>query len=120
MSKNLPSLVQLAKIGKHRESYQKSVLHANQMSDMYYNSNNNPISVQNQNIKNPMESIDTRDVKQVGKSMFININGNDDEPNNMVAQPQNNLKLTQDLKGKIDECLKLAQEKPGVRKQILG
>ena len=48
--------------------------------------------------------------------MFININGNDDEPNNMVAQPQNNLKLTQDLKSKIDECLKLAQSKPGVRK----
>ena len=52
--------------------------------------------------------------------MFININGTEDEPNNMVSQPQNNLKLTKDLKGKIDECLKLAQEKPGVRKQILG
>jgi hypothetical protein len=40
--------------------------------------------------------------------MFININGTEDEPNNMVSQPQNNLKLTKDLKGKIDECLKLA------------
>lgn len=30
-------------------------------------------------------------MKQVGKSMFININGNDDEPNNLPAKPQNNL-----------------------------
>ena len=52
-------------------------------------------------MKNPLDSIEssnmndmTTNMKQVGKSMFININGNDDEPNNMVAQPQNNLKLT--------------------------
>ncbi len=32
-----------------------------------------------------MESIESREMKQVGKSMFININGNDDEPNNMNA-----------------------------------
>ena len=48
MSKNLPSLVQLAKIGKHRESYQKSVINANAMSDMYHTSGNgNPITIHN-------------------------------------------------------------------------
>jgi hypothetical protein len=52
-------------------------------------------------VKNPLDSIEsgnvndmTKNMKQVGKSMFININGNDDEPNNTVSQPQNNLKLT--------------------------
>ena len=63
MSKNLPSLVQLAKIGKHRESYQKSVINAAALSDMYHTSGNgNPISITNQNVKNPLETLDSRDI----------------------------------------------------------
>ena len=50
----------------------------------------------------------------MGRSKFINIAQTDNKGRN-----SNNLKVAQELKNKIDDCLDQAQRKPSIRKQIL-
>lgn len=63
-------------------------------------------------MQNPLDSFDDKlysqqgGMKQVGKSMFINVN-EECEPNMMPNMP-NNMKMTSELKSKINDCLELA------------